>query len=79
MMDGGFVGNALVEFDGQDLGRTLVLVTRHDWPIPADDGRRCYAKPSSPNPVSKLDATSGARLEAAYELGLRDGERFAAS
>ena len=76
LMDGGFVGNALIEFDGSDPGRMLVLVTRHDWPIPEDDGRRLYVRPSRPNPVGKLDATSGARARAAYELGLRDGEAF---
>ena len=75
-MDGGFVGNALVEFDGRDLGRTLVLVTRHDWEIPEDDGRRRYERPCAPSPVSKLDATSGARIRAAFSLGEADGSRF---
>lgn len=79
MMDGGFVGNALIEFEGVDPGRRLVLVTRKDWPVPAPRPDLVYARPSRAVPVSKLDATSGARVEAAFELGVEDGVRFRAS
>lgn len=76
MMDGGFVGNALIEFDGTELGRRLVLVTRDDWDMPVERADLLYVRPSRPVPVSKLDATSGARVQATFELGLEDGARF---
>ena len=83
MMDGGFVGNALIEFDaledGEALGRRLVLVTRDDWEIPEESEDLLYVRPSRSVPVTKLDATSGDRIQAAFELGFEDGQQFVAS
>ncbi|MEE4301260.1 MAG: patatin-like phospholipase family protein [Pseudomonadales bacterium] len=76
MMDGGFVGNALIEFEGEDPGRRLVLVTREDWAIPVPREDLVYVRPSRKVPVTKLDATSGARIQAAFDLGFEDGQRF---
>ncbi len=76
LMDGGFVGNALIEFEGVDPGRRLVLVTREDWAVPVPRDDLVYARPSRKVPVSKLDSTSGARIQAAFELGYEDGLAF---
>jgi hypothetical protein len=79
--DGGLVDNvpveplAAVESAG---GRTLVLLTRVYKQIPAIGGRT-YAQPSEKIGISQFDITNPGGIRAAYELGLKDGDAFAAS
>jgi hypothetical protein len=79
--DGGLVDNVpvepLAEVEAAG-GRTLVLLTRVYRTIPAVAGRS-YAQPSQKVTVGQFDITNPQGIRAAYELGLRDGEAFAAS
>ena len=59
-------------------GRTLVLLTRRYRNIP-DVAGRCYVQPSRKIDLSQFDITNPGGIRAAYELGLRDGNAFAAS
>jgi predicted acylesterase/phospholipase RssA len=77
VFDGGIVDAAPVEAAGP-AERTLVLLTRAfpEEALPQRPGLT-YAKPSEPVPVAKWDYTSPDLVRRTFELGLRDGERFA--
>ena len=78
-LDGGLVDNvpveplAAVEAKG---GRTLIVLSRLYRAIPHVPGRT-YIQPSEPVPIGQFDITNPAGIRKAYEMGLRDGERFA--
>ena len=74
-LDGGIADNVPVNAWGDASGRTLVLLTRRYRRLPAHESR-IYAQPSIAVPVSSWDYTNPAGLQAAYDLGRRDGERF---
>ena len=75
-LDGGIADNVPVAaFDGAP-GTTLVLLARRYRRLPAHP-QRVYAQPSTEVPVSSWDYTNPAGLQAAYDLGRRDGEEFA--
>lgn len=80
-LDGGLVDNppvdriATVEKEG---GRTLVLTTRAGRAMPEVENRT-VVRPSVPILTSRFAVTDAAAIRAAYELGVRDGEAFAAS
>lgn len=80
-LDGGLVDNppidriTTVEKNG---GRTLVLTTRAGREM-AEAPNRTVVRPSIPIITSRFAVTDAAAIRAAYELGLRDGEAFAAS
>lgn len=80
-LDGGLVDNppvdriAAVEREG---GRSLVLTTRAGRAMPEVENRT-VARPSVPILTSRFAVTDAAAIRAAYELGVRDGEAFAAS
>ena len=77
--DGGLVDNVPiaplgpVEAAG---GRTLVLLTRVYKRVPRAPGRT-YVQPSEPIRVKQFDVTNPHGIRQAYQLGLRDGARFA--
>ncbi|HEU0083317.1 MAG TPA: patatin-like phospholipase family protein [Bradyrhizobium sp.] len=79
--DGGLVDNvpveplAVVEAAG---GRTLVLLTRVYKNVPEVAGRT-YLQPSQKIDLSQFDITNPDGIRAAYQLGLRDGDAFAAA
>jgi hypothetical protein len=79
--DGGLVDNvpveplAPIESAG---GRTLVLLTRLYEDVPEVDGRT-YVQPSRKIGLSQFDITNPDGIRAAYELGVQDGNAFAAS
>ncbi len=73
--DGGIADNVPVDALGDAPGRTLVLLTRRYRKVPVHESR-IYAQPSTAVPVSSWDYTNPAGLQAAYDLGQRDGERF---
>lgn len=79
--DGGLVDNVPVE-PLEDIeaagGRTLVLLTRVYKRIPTIDGRT-YTQPSAKIAVGQFDVTNPDGIRAAYELGLKDGDAFAAA
>jgi predicted acylesterase/phospholipase RssA len=77
-LDGGLIDSVPVETVDEECGPTLVLLTRPHATseIPPTSGRH-YIWPSAPIPVAKWDYTSAGRVQATFELGLRDGERFA--
>ena len=78
--DGGLVDNvpveplAPIEAAG---GRTLVLLTRLYKDLP-DIAGRTYVQPSQKINLSQFDITDPDGIRAAYELGVRDGNAFAA-
>lgn len=78
-LDGGMVDNVPVEpLVGieRDGGRTLVLLTRR-YPKLPDVKNRLYVQPSETIGVGQFTVTKPEGVRAAFELGLRDGERFA--
>ena len=80
VLDGGIVDNTPVEAveTRETRGSTLVLLTRHYPPerLPRIPGRT-YVAPSEPIKVSVWDYTSPDKVQRTYDLGRRDGERFA--
>ena len=79
--DGGLVDNVPVEpIEPVEAagGRTLVLLTRVYKSIPVVKGRT-YVQPSRKVDVGQFDIRNPDGIRDAYELGLRDGDAFAAS
>ena len=79
-LDGGMVDNVPVEAAEPGLS-TLVLLTRRYAARPdtfEHQGRR-YVQPSRKVPVSAWDYTSPPAMQATYDQGRADGERFLAS
>ncbi len=74
-LDGGIADNVPVAALGDTPGRTLVLLARRYRRLPVH-ALRVYAQPSVNVPVSSWDYTDPAGLQAAYDLGRRDGETF---
>jgi predicted acylesterase/phospholipase RssA len=75
-LDGGIADNVPVAGLGDAAGLTLVLLARRYRRLPAHTSR-VYVQPSAEVPVSSWDYTNPAGLQAAYDLGRRDGETFA--
>lgn len=80
-LDGGLVDNPpllkLRETEAAG-GRTLLLTTRHGRVPPPARGRTIVS-PSEPITVNNFTIRDPDGLRRAYEIGLRDGERFAQS
>jgi len=74
-LDGGIADNVPVRAVPE--GPTLVLLTRRYRSLPRDP-LRTYVQPSVPVPVSSWDYTDPRGLQAAYDLGRRDGEAWIA-
>jgi hypothetical protein len=79
--DGGLVDNVPVEplkpIESAG-GRTLLLLTRLYRNMP-DVAGRTYVQPSRKIDLSQFDITNPGGIRAAYELGVKDGDAFAAS
>jgi hypothetical protein len=79
--DGGLVDNVpvepLKEMEAAG-GRSLVLLTRVYKNLPSVPGRT-YTQPSRRIELSQFDITDPDGIRAAYELGVKDGDAFAAS
>ncbi len=75
VLDGGLTDNvpvaALPECE-----RILVLLTKHYQKLPASE-RVTYVEPSEPVPIGGWDYSNPDGLQKSYDLGRRDGERFA--
>ncbi len=78
--DGGYSDNAPIPPQtAAERKHTLVLLTRHYPSLPtvfAWQGRT-YWQPSQKVPVSTWDCRPGTTVDQAFELGLRDGAKFA--
>jgi hypothetical protein len=76
VLDGGIIDNVPIEAVERNTP-TLVLLTRRypDHLIPQVAGRT-YVQPSRPIPIRKWDYTDPEGVQATYDLGRRDGERF---
>ena len=75
-LDGGIADNVPVAALDEAPGRTLVLLARRYRRLPVH-ASRVYVQPSARVPVSSWDYTNPEGLQAAYDLGRRDGEKFA--
>jgi predicted acylesterase/phospholipase RssA len=75
-LDGGITDNVPVDALEPPAGATLVLLTRRYRELPEVPGRR-YVQPSSMVPVASWDYTDPAGIQAAFDLGRRDGAAFA--
>jgi predicted patatin/cPLA2 family phospholipase len=73
-LDGGIADNVPVEAAGG--GPVLILLTRRFRRLPSHPLRR-YVQPSRPVPIAAWDYTNPKGLQAAFDLGLLDGEAFA--
>lgn len=78
LLDGGLIDSVPVDLLDESDAPTLVLLTRphRQSEIPLIEGRH-YIWPSATIPVSKWDYTSAEKIQATFDLGLRDGEAFA--
>jgi predicted acylesterase/phospholipase RssA len=74
-LDGGIADNVPAAAVDADDGPTLVLLTRRHPRLPRHPAR-VYVQPSVPVPVSAWDYTDPEGLQAAFDLGRRDAERF---
>lgn len=77
-LDGGLVDNPpllLLQDTEARGGRTLLLTTRHGR-VPPSARNRTIVSPSEPVTVGNFTIRDPAGLQRAYEIGLRDGERF---
>jgi len=78
-LDGGIIDNVPVSAleDVNDSGKTLILMSRiyRSDKIP-NDPKRVYVQPSRDPGIGKWDYTSPDGLQAAYDLGRYDGEKF---
>ncbi len=75
-LDGGIADNVPAAAVDADDGPTLVLLTRRYACLPRHPAR-VYVQPSAPVPVSGWDYTDPEGIQAAFDLGRRDGEAFA--
>lgn len=75
LFDGGLVSNVPISGIEQERGSTLVLLTRQFNALPDIPGRT-YVQPSEPIPVAAWDYTNANAVQAAFDLGRRDGESF---
>lgn len=76
VLDGGIIDNVPAHLADGRCGATLVLLSkRYRRPLP-EPGQRIYAQPSQPICIDKFDYANPDGLQAAYNLGLSDGERF---
>lgn len=74
--DGGYADNAPIPPQtSEQKAKTLVLLTRHypDLPPIFEWNERCYWQPSQKVPVSTWDCRPNTSVDAAFELGFRDG------
>lgn len=78
LFDGGLVSNVPTDGVPQKIGETLVLLTRQFPKLPSITGHT-YVQPSAPIAVGVWDYTNDAALQAAFDLGRRDGDVFCES
>ena len=78
-LDGGLIDNVPICALPEENGEILVLLTRQypDEKIPGIPGRT-YVQPSVSIKIDKWDFTNPEELQKTFDLGRRDGERFAA-
>lgn len=77
-LDGGLFDNVPVHAISKKDAPCLVLLTRryNESAIPKIPGR-LYVQPSQPLPISKWDYTSPDKMQETFDVGRKDGERFA--
>lgn len=78
IFDGGLVNNVPTDAVPTTDQQTLVLLTRPFPKLPAAAGTT-YVQPSQPVPAGFWDYTDDAALQATFDLGRRDAERFCAA
>ena len=76
VLDGGLVANVPTDLSRRQGGRTLVLLSRRFGKLPAM-ADHTFVQPSAPIPAGTWDYTNDARLQAAFELGCKDGTAYA--
>ncbi len=68
----------MLEETEEEGGHTLLLTTRHGR-VPPSTPNRTVVSPSEPVTVNNFTIRDPNGLRRAYEIGLKDGERFAKS
>ena len=76
--DGGIIDNVPAHLADGRQGRTLVLLSKRYKSELPEPGQRVYVQPGEPINIDKFDYANPAGLQQTYDLGLRDGTRFAA-
>ena len=77
-LDGGMIDNVPAHLADDRAGLTLVLLSkRYRKPLPTALPR-VYVQPSVPIAIDKFDYANPAGLQETYDLGVQDGEAFAA-
>lgn len=78
LLDGALIDNVPTDGVSEAEGETLIMLTRQFRKLPVIPGRT-YVQPSQPIPAAALDYTNHHALQATFDLGRSDGERFCAS
>lgn len=76
VIDGGIIDSAPIDLVA-DCDSTLVLLSRRYERLPASTPRLHYEQPSQPVPIALWDYASPRLVERTFDLGRRDGERYA--
>ena len=78
VLDGGLIDSVPASLAEGRAGKTLILLSkRYRKPLPVIKDR-VYVQPSEPIRIDKFDYANPAGLQQAYDLGVGDGNRFAA-
>jgi hypothetical protein len=79
VLDGGIIDNVPAYLADDREGKTLVLLSKqYKKPLP-EHPQRLYVQPSEPIGIDKFDYANPQGLQRTYDLGLKDGEKFAAA
>jgi predicted acylesterase/phospholipase RssA len=75
LVDGGFIDNVPTCWEHEELGKTIVLLTRRYELLPQIENR-IYVQPSQSLPANSLNCTSGSELQQTYDIGRLDALAF---
>lgn len=77
VLDGGIIDSVPAHLADGRAGITLVLLSRrYRRPLP-ESGQRVYVQPSEPIRIDRFDYANPLGLQETYDLGLKDGSKFA--
>jgi predicted patatin/cPLA2 family phospholipase len=77
VLDGGIIDNVPAHLADNREGRTLILLSKRYKNALPQPSLRVYVQPSEAIQIDKFDYANPEGLQQTYDLGFRDGTRFA--
>lgn len=77
VLDGGIIDNVPAHLADNKEGRTLILLSKRYKKLLPQSSQRVYVQPSEAIRIDKFDYANPEGLQQTYDLGFRDGTRFA--